>query len=79
MIKKNCKYCNKIFLTNQRALNRGWGLCCTKKCAAKLREMSKPGYNTKIVALNNLRRENWNNYEEDEDPADDMYWSSKNY
>ena len=41
--------------------------------------MSKPGYNTKIVALNNLRRENWNNYEEDEDPADDMYWSSKNY
>mgnify|MGYP005888001585 FL=1 len=41
-------------------MKRGWGLCCSKSCAAEKREKSKPGYNPRRVALNNIRRENWN-------------------
>ena len=41
-------------------MKRGWGLCCCKSCAAEKREKSKPGYNPRRVALNNIRRENWN-------------------
>ncbi len=85
--KRKCKVCEKEFTPDLRNVKKSekdskkekWGLCCSKSCAAKLREMSKPGYIPEKVAANNIIRENWNNYEEDEDPADDMYWSSKNY
>lgn len=44
-------------------LKRGWGKCCSKSCAASLREKSKPGYDPERVARNNIRRANWNNPE----------------
>jgi len=58
-IKRKCDYCGKEYLADKRNLNRGWGLCCSKSCAAKKRERRKPGYNEEKVKLNNIRRENW--------------------
>lgn len=85
--KRKCKVCEKEFTPDLRNVKKSekdskkekWGLCCSKSCAAKLREMSKPGYIPEKVAANNLIRENWGDYGIDEDPADDMYWNSKNY
>ena len=41
---RNCQNCNKEFTPDKRNVNRGWGLCCSKSCAAtyknKLRSMS---------------------------------------
>jgi len=53
-IKRNCDNtaCNKEYLADTRNLNRGWGLCCSKSCAASKREKAKPGYDPKIVARN---------------------------
>ena len=31
-------------MADNRNLKRGWGLCCSKKCAAKKREKSRPNY-----------------------------------
>lgn len=59
-MKRNCDVCNKEYDADPRNVKRGWGLCCSKSCAAKKREMSKPGYNPKRVEANNIRRENWN-------------------
>jgi len=58
-VKRKCDYCGKIYLAETRDLKRGWGKCCNKKCAAKLRESKKSTYDPKKVALNNIRRENW--------------------
>lgn len=69
---RNCNRCKNQYQADNRNLNRGWGLCCSKKCAAKLREMSKPGYNPVTVEINNERRENWNDSNEDWN-FDDMY------
>lgn len=59
-IKRNCNYqpCSKEYMADERNLNRGWGLCCSKSCAAKLRETSRPDYNPVTVARNNRIREN---------------------
>lgn len=59
-IKRKCDNCGREYNADTRNLKRGWGLCCCKSCAAKKREKSKPGYNPGRVALNNIRRENWN-------------------
>ncbi|MDV3568180.1 hypothetical protein CMU71_14905 [Elizabethkingia anophelis] len=64
--KRKCNNCNKEYLADNRNLKRGWGLCCSKSCAAKRREKSKPGYNPKRVEYNNDRRENWNKQRNDE-------------
>lgn len=49
-----------------------------KECAAKKRERSKPGYDPRRVALNNIRRENWIEYPPqsfgDYDTADFDQW-----
>ena len=41
---KSCLSCNKEFTPDMRNVNRGWGLCCSKSCAAtyknKLNRMS---------------------------------------
>lgn len=58
--KRNCDFCGKEYMADNRNLERGWGLTCSKSCAAKKREMSKPGYNPEKVATNNDRRKNWN-------------------
>ena len=83
--KRNCDNCGKEYLADNRNLKRGWGLTCSKSCAAKKREMSKPGYNPQRVEENNKRRANWNEnyYGHQEitnwDPADDMYWNDKDF
>lgn len=41
---KSCQNCGKEFTPDKRNVNRGWGLCCDKSCAAtyknKLNRMS---------------------------------------
>lgn len=59
-MKRNCNNCNKEYIADERNVKRGWGLCCSKSCAAKMREKSKPSYNIERVEANNVRRENWN-------------------
>lgn len=58
--KRNCDNCGEEYLADNRNLKRGWGLTCSKSCAASMREKSKPFYNPKRVAINNERRKNWN-------------------
>lgn len=31
---RNCQNCNGEFTPDKRNVNRGWGLCCSKSCAA---------------------------------------------
>lgn len=57
-MKRNCDNCGHEYEADERNLKRGWGLCCSKSCAAKKREMSKPGYNPETVARNNDKRIN---------------------
>lgn len=85
-MKRNCDNCGEEYDADPRNLKRGWGRCCSKSCAAKKREMSKPGYNPKRVAANNIKRENWNdNWPEKEmsvenyDPGDSEYWDNKDF
>lgn len=40
-MKRNCDNCNKEYTPDQRNLKRGWGLTCSKSCAAQKRERSK--------------------------------------
>ena len=58
-MKRNCDFCQKEYEADQRNINRGWGLCCSKSCAASKRERSNPRYNPARVAINNIRRQNW--------------------
>lgn len=58
--KRLCDNCNKEYNADNRNLKRGWGLTCSKSCAAALRERSKVGYDPKRVANNNIRRAIWN-------------------
>ena len=36
--KRKCDYCNTEYLADNRNLKRGFGLCCSKKCASNKRE-----------------------------------------
>lgn len=47
-------------MADERNLKRGWGLTCSKSCAASKREKSKPDYNPRRVEHNNYRRLTWN-------------------
>lgn len=38
MIEKKCPICHKIFYAKESDIARGWAKCCSKSCAAKLRE-----------------------------------------
>lgn len=58
--KRNCDECSKEYFADNRNLSMGWGLTCSKKCAAKKREKRKPNYNPIRVSINNERRRNWN-------------------
>lgn len=62
---RGCDKCKKLYFADNRNLKRGWGLCCSKTCAAKKREQSKPGYNQYTVADNNYRRQHWNDRQDD--------------
>ena len=37
---RKCDTCGKEYIADTRDINRGWGLCCSKSCAAKKRESS---------------------------------------
>lgn len=80
-MKRKCDECGKVYCADPRNIKRGWGLTCSKSCAAKKREKSRPGYNPATVAENNYRRANWNKRYEmnDYDPGDSEYWDSKDY
>jgi hypothetical protein len=60
-MRRNCDNCGKEYEADERNLRRGWGLCCSKSCAAKKREKSRPDYDPVKVTENNFRRANWNN------------------
>jgi len=55
-MKRNCDNCGKEYEADMRNINRGWGLCCSKSCAASKREKSRPDYDPKVVAANNYKR-----------------------
>lgn len=59
-VKRNCNNCQKEYMADERNLKRGWGLNCSKSCAASKREKSKPTYNAERVARNNVKRILWN-------------------
>lgn len=75
---RKCDYCGVNYMADNRNLKRGWGLCCSKSCAAKKRERNKPGYNTKRVSTNNIKRSRWlspnDRYPYSYDGADDDQW-----
>lgn len=76
-MKRKCDNCPKEYEADQRNLKRGWGLCCSKSCAAQKREKQKPGYDPKTVQANNIRRENWNEKNESIfDFDDDQSWDA---
>ena len=58
-MKRNCDNCQTEYEADMRNVNRGWGLCCSKSCAASKREKSKPNYNPERVERNNVRRALW--------------------
>lgn len=58
--RRNCDHCHKSYMADNRNLKRGWGLCCSKRCAAKKREMSRPDYDPIRVEKNNVKRVLWN-------------------
>lgn len=60
-MKRNCNYCGKEYEADERNLKRGWGRTCSKSCAAKKREQSRPNYDPKKVHENNVKRANWHN------------------
>lgn len=77
---RKCDICGKEYAIDNRNFKRGWGLTCSKSCAAKKRERSRPGYNPLTVAENNVRRDNWNNKGlGNYDPGDSEYWDQKDY
>ena len=90
-MKRKCDYCGREYEADPRNVNRGWGLCCSKRCAAKKRERSKPGYNSARVLRNNKRRKNWFDFYENkrdyyermtgyyDDPGDSEYWDNKDF
>ena len=65
-MKRKCDNCTQSYIAKEADIKRGWGLCCSKSCAASKREKSKPGYNPIRVAINNEKRENWNTHEDDD-------------
>ena len=74
--KRDCDNCGKEYLADNRNLKRGWGLCCSKSCAASKREKSKPNYNPIRVKENNERRATWNDKEQSAFYDDDQSWDA---
>lgn len=65
--KRNCDWCKKEYLADNRNLKRGWGLCCSKSCAANKRESKKP---KKERYVNRKRK--WSIWDEAEHRVDMM-------
>jgi len=41
-MKRKCDHCGKEYNADPRNVKRGWGLCCSKSCAAYKREGKPP-------------------------------------
>ena len=41
-MKRKCDNCGKEYIADMRNIKRGWGLCCSKSCAAQKRNKSVP-------------------------------------
>lgn len=54
-IKRKCDLCWIWYEADERDLNRGWGLCCSKSCAAKNRERKET--KTKRGVIMQIKRE----------------------
>ena len=67
---RKCDNCKSEYSAKNADVMRGWGLCCSKSCAANKREKLKPGYNKKTVYSNNIRRANWNKDRDKDDWED---------
>ena len=84
-IKRNCDNCGNEYKADARNLKRGWGLCCSKSCAAKKREMSRPDYDLETVERNNRIREGIYNGSDmfpelgNYDEGDSEYWDNKEF
>lgn len=65
--KRKCDNCGTEYNADNRNLKRGWGLTCSKSCAASKREKSKPSYKKERVEANNIRRALWNEKIHDSD------------
>ena len=76
-MKRNCDYCGREYEADKRNLKRGWGLCCSKSCAAHKREKSRPDYDPIKVMENNRIREEWYDNLECWDEGDSEYWNAK--
>lgn len=44
MVARICAYCGGPFKAKQSDIDRGWGNCCCKKCAAAHREKRHANY-----------------------------------
>jgi len=72
-MERKCDYCGNNYIADDRNVKRGWGLCCSKSCAAHKREKSKPNYDANRVLFNNIRREQWNDSILDKDFGDKCF------
>lgn len=52
-MERKCDNCGAEYNVDSRNLKRGWGLCCSKSCAAKKREKNKTikDVNEKIIQI----------------------------
>lgn len=43
-MERKCDWCKHSYTADMRNVKRGWGLCCSKSCAAKKREKRTGAY-----------------------------------
>lgn len=60
-MERECDICKNIYTAKTADINRGWGLTCSKSCAAKKREKNRENYDVLKVKTNNMKRELWHN------------------
>lgn len=53
---KHCQNCSKEFTPDKRNVNRGWGLCCGKSCAATYKgKLARMKGNELVREVRNMR------------------------
>lgn len=60
-MERECDVCGEKYNAKASDIKRGWGLTCSKSCAAKKRETSREDYDISKVRTNNMKRDLWNN------------------
>lgn len=70
-MKRECDYCGNTYTPDERNLKRGWGLCCSKSCAAKKREIgNKKEEDTRIDVIDLDNWEEYNDFFDDDNDFD---------